>query len=149
MLLKGHRLMQSSIKWSMKTTKCSGLIRWNKNRANKTWFFHIMKRRLFSRDKRNLRSTKRNSSEGTLSNKVRELRNFKPWNRLLKLREKLSSIDLLKKKPPEELSKSMSKILETTSRFKKWKREPVKLREMPPIRDKCKRRSSRWPRTTN
>jgi hypothetical protein len=57
-----------------------------------------------------LRSMKKNWLEDMLNNKVKELRNFNKWKKLLRLKEMLSSISLLKKRLPEELKRNMSRI---------------------------------------
>jgi len=109
-LRKDQTLMPLLIRWLTKITRWWGSPKWNRSRANKIWFFPWTKRKLYWKDKKSLRSMKKNWLEDMLNNKVKELKNFNKWKRLLRRKEMLSSESLLKKKLLEELRRNMSRI---------------------------------------
>lgn len=111
------------IRWSRRTTKWSVLTKWSKSRASKIWSSPSTRRKPSFRGRRSLKNMKRNWSASLLPNNRIVLTIFRPWKLLLRLRERLFSTSLPRRRLIDVQRRSMLRILETTSRSRKWKRD--------------------------
>ena len=104
-------------------------IRWSRSNPNRTWFWVLMKRRLFLEDNESWKSMRKRCSEGMLHNSKREAMNFNPWRKWQRPREMLSSKSWLLKKLKGELRPIGSKLLETIFKWKIWRSRPKPRRQ--------------------
>lgn len=122
--------MQLSIRWLKRIMKWFESTRWSRSRASKIWFSQSTRKKLFSRDKKSWRNTKKN----WLGNLPLSNRNvpiiFRLWKRLQRHSEKPYLANLPKRKPRDEQSRSMLKISGTICKSKKWRNGSEQPREM-------------------
>ena len=133
----------------MRIMKWWELIRWNRIKVNKTWFLVSMRRRLFLKDKENLKSMKRSSWEDLqLHNKIEPIIS-KPWKRLLRDKEKQSSGNSNKRSWKEELPKKVLREWEMISMLKNKKRKLDKRNKLNTTKKFNKKKSSKPPKIIN
>lgn len=125
------------------------LLKWNKIKANKTWFSVLLRRKPFLIDKDNLKSMKRSSLENSLNHNKIELIISKQWKKLLNVKEKPFSKSSNKKKPREDKHlKALSKW-ETISTLKSKRKKLDDKKWQTTTKSKIKKKSSKLPRITN